>query len=205
VVEYNILPGLARDIIARERIVFLVTDPLRAAKENITRADHREIYDCIMTLPDPETKLANLEQTMIMHTGQFLRELEGTDWYVITRDDASTVEDGNLVCPAVYDLGQAANVVALSVTEGEDKPLKYPTMFHKADLVLLTKIDLLPALPDVSVERIEANLSAVMPRPAMLRVSARTGEGMSQWLRWLAGIGRPRAAQCAIAGAGLVP
>jgi hydrogenase nickel incorporation protein HypB len=112
---------------------------------------------------------------------------------------------GNLVCPAVYDLGQAANVVALSVTEGEDKPLKYPTMFHKADLVLLTKVDLLPALPDVSVERIEANLSAVMPRPAMLRVSARTGEGMSQWLRWLAAIGRPRGAQCAIAGAGLVP
>ena len=54
---------------------------------------------------------------------------------------------GNLVCPAVYDLGQAANVVALSVTEGEDKPLKYPVMFRKADLVLLTKIDLLPHLP----------------------------------------------------------
>ena len=58
---------------------------------------------------------------------------------------------GNLVCPAVYDLGQAANVVALSVTEGEDKPLKYPVMFRKADLVLLTKTDLLPHLPDVSV------------------------------------------------------
>ena len=58
---------------------------------------------------------------------------------------------GNLVCPAVYDLGQDVNVVALSVTEGEDKPLKYPTMFRKADLVLLTKIDLLPVLPDISV------------------------------------------------------
>ena len=55
---------------------------------------------------------------------------------------------GNLVCPAVYDLGQDVNVVALSVTEGEDKPLKYPMMFQKADLVLLTKIDLLPQLPD---------------------------------------------------------
>ena len=54
---------------------------------------------------------------------------------------------GNLVCPAIYDLGQAANVVALSVTEGEDKPLKYPVMFRRADLVLLTKIDLLPHLP----------------------------------------------------------
>ena len=59
---------------------------------------------------------------------------------------------GNLVCPAVYDLGQDANVVALSVTEGEDKPLKYPTMFHKADLVLLTKIDLLPHLPEIRID-----------------------------------------------------
>ena len=65
---------------------------------------------------------------------------------------------GNLVCPAIYDLGQAANVVALSVTEGEDKPLKYPVMFRAADLVLITKIDLLPHLHGVSLERIAANL-----------------------------------------------
>jgi hydrogenase nickel incorporation protein HypB len=92
---------------------------------------------------------------------------------------------GNLVCPAIYDLGQDANVVALSVTEGEDKPLKYPTMFHKADLVLITKIDLLPALPDVRLDVIVENLRAVMPRPDMLKVSARTGEGIAQWLGWL--------------------
>jgi hydrogenase nickel incorporation protein HypB len=92
---------------------------------------------------------------------------------------------GNLVCPAIYDLGQDANVVALSVTEGEDKPLKYPTMFHKADLVLITKIDLLPALPDVRLEEIEENLRAVMPRPDVLKVSARTGEGIARWLDWL--------------------
>lgn len=112
---------------------------------------------------------------------------------------------GNLVCPAVYDLGQAANVVALSVTEGEDKPLKYPTIFHKADLVLLTKIDLLPAL-DVDVGQIETNLGLVMPRPAMLRVSAKTGEGVPLWLRWLAGVGHPRGAPCAVgSGQGLAP
>src|SRR6185369_4673968 len=70
---------------------------------------------------------------------------------------------GNLVCPAVYDLGQDVNVVALSVTEGEDKPLKYPTMFQKADLVLLTKVDLLPQLPEVSIAAIRENLSIVMP------------------------------------------
>src|SRR3982750_102145 len=92
---------------------------------------------------------------------------------------------GNLVCPAVYDLGQAANVVVLSVTEGEDKPLKYPVMFHKADLVLISKIDLLPHLPDISVDRIVASLRQVMPDPQYIAVSGRTGEGISEWLAWL--------------------
>jgi hydrogenase nickel incorporation protein HypB len=92
---------------------------------------------------------------------------------------------GNLVCPAVYDLGQEANVVALAVTEGEDKPLKYPVMFRKADLVLLTKVDLLPHLPDVRPEVIEDALARVMPDPRLLRVSARTGEGVDRWIAWL--------------------
>jgi hydrogenase nickel incorporation protein HypB len=92
---------------------------------------------------------------------------------------------GNLVCPAVYDLGQAVNVVALSVTEGEDKPLKYPVMFRKADLVLLTKVDLLPHL-DLDVAAVEEGLARVMPKPQMLRLSARTGEGVAEWLAWLA-------------------
>jgi hydrogenase nickel incorporation protein HypB len=89
---------------------------------------------------------------------------------------------GNLVCPAIYDLGQHLNVVALSVTEGEDKPLKYPVMFRRADLVILTKTDLLPALPEVSVLRISEALAKVMPQPRMLSVSARSGEGLDAWL-----------------------
>ena len=92
---------------------------------------------------------------------------------------------GNLVCPAVYDLGQALNVVALSITEGEDKPLKYPTMFMKADLVLLTKADLLPHLPFVNVDAITDALAHVMPNPRVISVSARTGLGIDTWLRWL--------------------
>jgi hydrogenase nickel incorporation protein HypB len=91
---------------------------------------------------------------------------------------------GNLVCPAVYDLGQHLNVVALSVTEGEDKPIKYPVMFRKADLVLLTKVDLLPHL-DVDVRAIEDGLAHVMPEPAMIQISARTGQGVADWLAWL--------------------
>ncbi len=92
---------------------------------------------------------------------------------------------GNLVCPAIYDLGQEANVVVLSVTEGHDKPLKYPVMFRRAELVVLTKIDLLPHLPDVDVGAIERALARVMPSPTMLAVSARTGEGMVRWAGWL--------------------
>jgi hydrogenase nickel incorporation protein HypB len=107
---------------------------------------------------------------------------------------------GNLVCPAVFDLGQEASVVALSVTEGEDKPLKYPTMFRKADLVLLTKVDLVPYV-DVDVAKIEGNLTMVMPKPALLQVSARSGAGIDRWIRWLRGVGRHRAAPCA-SGAG---
>ncbi|MGE0453646.1 MAG: hydrogenase nickel incorporation protein HypB [Vicinamibacteria bacterium] len=92
---------------------------------------------------------------------------------------------GNLVCPAVYDLGQAANVVALSMTEGVDKPLKYPAMFHGADLVLLTKIDLLPHLPGISLAAYEDSLRRVMPCFEALHVSATTGAGIDAFVAWL--------------------
>ena len=91
---------------------------------------------------------------------------------------------GNLVCPAVYDLGQTVNVVALSVTEGEDKPLKYPPMFRAADLVLLTKSDLLSHL-NVNVDEIQDALAHVMPRPRFIPFSAVTGEGVEPWTAWL--------------------
>jgi len=108
--------------------------------------------------------------------------LHGFPWREL---DVFFIENvGNLVCPAIYDLGQAANVVALSVTEGEDKPLKYPVMFKAADLVLLTKCDLLPHL-DVRVEAVLDGLRRVMPRPRAIQFSARTGLGMPEWLSWL--------------------
>jgi len=102
---------------------------------------------------------------------------------------------GNLVCPAIYDLGQMANVVTLAVTEGEDKPLKYPVMFRKADLVLLTKVDLLPALPQVEVARIEDALARTMPDPKMIQVSGLTGDGIGEWMAWLEAVrSQPRPA-----------
>ncbi len=100
--------------------------------------------------------------------------------------DVFVIENvGNLVCPAVYDLGQAVNVVALSVTEGEDKPLKYPVMFRGAHLVVLTKTDLLPHLDGYQLDALKDGLSRVMPEPRLLEVSARTGEGIDAWIRWL--------------------
>ncbi len=91
---------------------------------------------------------------------------------------------GNLVCPASFDLGEAHKVVILSVTEGEDKPLKYPDMFHAADLMLLNKVDLLPYL-DFDVEACMANARRINPDMTILSLSAKSGEGMDAWLAWL--------------------
>ena len=100
---------------------------------------------------------------------------------------------GNLVCPAVYDLGQDVNVVALAVTEGEDKPVKYPVMFRKADLVLLTKVDLLPHLRHMDVDAVLDGIAQVMPANHVIRFSAETGEGVDEWLQWLATRRAPQA------------
>jgi hydrogenase nickel incorporation protein HypB len=91
---------------------------------------------------------------------------------------------GNLVCPAAFDLGEAHKVAILSVTEGEDKPLKYPDMFHAADLMLLNKIDLLPYL-DFDMALCIDYARRVNPNIEVLRVSARSGEGMDAWYAWL--------------------
>ena len=92
---------------------------------------------------------------------------------------------GNLVCPAVYDLGQGANVVVTAVTEGEDKPLKYPVMFRKADLVVLSKTDLLPHL-EFDLAAFEDALGHVMPEPRVLHVAARRDLGLDAFCGWLA-------------------
>jgi hydrogenase nickel incorporation protein HypB len=91
---------------------------------------------------------------------------------------------GNLVCPAAFDLGEDAKVAILSVTEGEDKPLKYPDMFTAAKLAILNKVDLAP-YTDADLDAYEANLKRINPLIEVLRVSARTGEGMEDWIKWL--------------------
>jgi len=91
---------------------------------------------------------------------------------------------GNLVCPSSYDLGEELRLVLLSVTEGEDKPLKYPTIFHSADVAVITKIDLAGAV-EFDWQAALGNIQAVRPQMPVLRVSAKTGEGMDEWQRFL--------------------
>ena len=91
---------------------------------------------------------------------------------------------GNLVCPAAFDLGEAHKVAILSVTEGEDKPIKYPDMFHAADLMLLNKIDLLPYL-QFDVDKCIEYARRVNPGIQVLQVSATSGEGMDNWYQWI--------------------
>ncbi len=121
-------------------------------------------------------KGCHLDAHMLAHAIERLR---------VEDDSLLMIENvGNLVCPAGFDLGEAHKVVVLSVTEGEDKPLKYPNMFDAASLMILNKIDLLPYV-DFDVERCLEHARRVNPRLAVIQLSARTGEGMAQWLDWL--------------------
>ncbi|WP_418722279.1 hydrogenase nickel incorporation protein HypB [Enorma sp.] len=92
---------------------------------------------------------------------------------------------GNLVCPAEFDTGASANVMILSVPEGDDKPLKYPLMFSICDVVLINKIDALPAFDDFSLERAVENIHMRNPEALVIPISAKTGEGIDAWAAWL--------------------
>jgi hydrogenase nickel incorporation protein HypB len=123
----------------------------------------------------------HLDAHMVAHA---LDELVGEDlkWLFIENV-------GNLVCPASFDLGEKWRVVLLSVTEGEDKPLKYPVIFREADLVLVTKTDLAAAV-EFRRDDALANIRQVAPKAEILELSARTGEGVEAWLSWVAAQGR---------------
>ena len=106
------------------------------------------------------------------------------DWDLETLDLLIIENVGNLVCPSSYDLGESAKIVLLSVTEGEDKPLKYPSIFFKSELMVLTKTDLLPYVPFDEQEAL-ANARRVHAGIEVVRVSCLTGDGVSEWLTWL--------------------
>lgn len=121
-------------------------------------------------------KGCHLDAHMVGHAVETLRPADGAVLFV--------ENVGNLVCPAAFDLGEAHRVVVLSVTEGEDKPLKYPDMFASANLMLLSKVDLLPHV-DFDAKACVANARKVNPRIKVIEVSAKTGAGMAAWIAWL--------------------
>jgi len=106
------------------------------------------------------------------------------DWPLEDIDLLLIENVGNLVCPASYDLGEEAKIVILSVTEGEDKPLKYPTIFFKSELLVLNKVDLLPYVP-FDIATAEENARRVHPGMEIVRVSCTAGNGLGEWIKWL--------------------
>lgn len=125
-------------------------------------------------------RACHLDSRMVaggIHQLQHNHDLTGLDVVVVENV-------GNLVCPAEFEVGEHVKVALLSVTEGEDKPLKYPVMFREADCLLITKTDLAPYL-DVDLGQIEANVRQINPQVTIFRVSAKTGDGLTPWFEWI--------------------
>ena len=120
--------------------------------------------------------LCHLEAAMVQNA------LE--DWNLADLDFLFIENVGNLVCPSSYDLGESLRLVILSVTEGEDKPLKYPTIFNSADLAVITKLDLAEAA-EFDSHAARSNIDSLRPGMAVIQVSAKNGRGMNEWLAYL--------------------
>lgn len=122
----------------------------------------------------------------ICHLDARMIEKALADWHLDDLELLLIENVGNLVCPSSYDLGEAAKIVVLSVTEGEDKPLKYPSIFSKAEVMVLNKIDLLPYV-NFDLQQARANAQRVHPGMEIVEVSCTTGAGLDQWRAWLEG------------------
>ncbi len=121
-------------------------------------------------------KGCHLDAHMVLHAVQGMKP---------AADSVLFIENvGNLVCPAMFDLGEKERVVIISVTEGDDKPLKYPDMFHSSTLCIINKTDLLPYVP-FSMEKVKANARKINPALTIIELSCSNGEGLQQWYQWL--------------------
>lgn len=121
-------------------------------------------------------KGCHLDAHMVLHAVQGMK---------LENDSILFIENvGNLVCPAMFDLGEKERVVIISVTEGDDKPMKYPDMFHTSTVCIINKIDLLPYVP-FSMQKVKENALKVNPNLQIMEVSCTTGEGLPQWYDWL--------------------
>ncbi|MBZ5859341.1 hydrogenase nickel incorporation protein HypB [Flavihumibacter profundi] len=121
-------------------------------------------------------KGCHLDAHMVLHALQGMKPKDNSTLFI--------ENVGNLVCPAMFDLGEKERVVIISVTEGDDKPLKYPDMFHSSTLCIINKIDLLPYV-DFNVEKVKANALKVNHQLEIIELSCTSGEGMDKWYNWL--------------------
>jgi hydrogenase nickel incorporation protein HypB len=165
-------------------LVRTVTDLLSSRRIYVVEGDQETSRDAelIRETGAPAVQLntgtgCHLDAEMVAHG---ITELSPSDGGLVLIENV-----GNLVCPALFDLGERAKVAILSVTEGDDKPLKYPHMFRAAELLLINKIDLLPYV-DFNILAAIAHAHQVNPELTVLCVSARTGEGMPAWYAWIA-------------------
>lgn len=121
-------------------------------------------------------KGCHLDAHMVLHAMQGMKPEDNSILFI--------ENVGNLVCPAMFDLGENERVVIISVTEGDDKPLKYPDMFHSSSICIINKTDLLPYVP-FSLEKVKENAMKVNPRLRFFEVSCTSGEGLQGWYQWL--------------------
>lgn len=177
-------PGAGKTTLLTHTLAFCADKGIRAG---VIEGD-------IETSLDADRLVGVAAQVALLNTGQgfggechldapmVARALEDLDLDAL---DLVVVENvGNLVCPAEFDVGAHARVMVCSVTEGEDKPLKYPVMYRAVDVILINKIDLVPHL-DLDLDLLRANIAAVNPTAEVIEVSARTGEGLDRWHEWL--------------------
>ncbi|ESW62024.1 MAG: hydrogenase nickel incorporation protein HypB [Rhodobacter sp. CACIA14H1] len=171
-------PGSGKTTLLCETIRRLGTAPLAVIEgDQQTSADADRIRATGATAIQINTgKGCHLDAHMVGHAMDDLTLKPGSFLFI--------ENVGNLVCPAAFDLGEDAKIAILSVTEGEDKPLKYPDMFTAAKVAILNKIDLAPHTA-ADLDAYESNLRRVNPSITILRVSARTGQGMEAWIQWL--------------------
>jgi hydrogenase nickel incorporation protein HypB len=166
----SILERTLKDL--KEEISFTVIEGDQQTLQDANRIDALQIP----VIQINTGKGCHLESDMVFDA---VKELAPKDKSILMIENV-----GNLVCPSMFDLGEKHRVVILSITEGEDKPLKYPDMFHSSDICLINKIDLLPHL-NFDLEKLKEYALQVNPSLKFFEISATTGEGMQRWYDWL--------------------
>lgn len=176
-------PGAGKTYLLERTLELISQQAMKFGKVAILTGDLERDYDAQrLAAKGGKVKQLNTISSCHLDAAMISKEL---DTFVERDTQLLVIENvGNLVCPAAFDLGEHEKVALLSTTEGEDKPSKYPLLFHTASLIVITKIDLIPYL-DWNLEKCVEHIRKVNPTAPILKLSAKTGEGMGAWLEYL--------------------